>query len=65
MTARLATVILSDDALSGDGSESEPYRTILNIYTPDGQSIATYDHHTQAGRIFLNGWHAAMEKGAL
>jgi hypothetical protein len=40
---KVIEVIINSTLVRGDGSEEDPYRTVINIYTKDGELITTID----------------------
>lgn len=40
---REVTLIYSDDAIKGEGTEEDPVRALYKLFTKDGAQVAHYD----------------------
>ena len=45
-TPRVEEVIITENELRGDGTENNPYRRVLQVWTKDGELIAENDPYT-------------------
>lgn len=50
MTAKHVTLIYCDEARLGTGTEDDPIRMVQQLWTVDGELIATWDYIQPEGR---------------
>ena len=56
MSARVYQVIISTDLVVGRGTEEDPKRHLIVVYTLDGQELASFDSFDQKKVRQFNLW---------